>query len=103
MEEEIRNVIINPEVLVVIFMGMFMENKKAINKFTYFISIIIVVFFSIVLFIFAYNLIVYFIPPKTPDGHPIMPFKQIFLSGLISIVSTIIFSIFIYKRLLKRK
>lgn len=84
-------------------MGMFMENKKTINKFTYFISIIIIFFFSIAIFIFAYNLIVYFIPPKTPDGHPIMPFKQIFLSGLISIVLTIIFSIFIYKRFLKRK
>jgi hypothetical protein len=34
---------------------------------------------------------VYFILPKTPDRHPIMPFKQIFLSGLISIVLTIIF------------
>ena len=98
MERQIRNVIINPEVLVVIFMGMFMKNKKEINNSTYFISIII-----IAIFIFAYNLIVYFIQPKTPDGHPIMPFKQIFLSGLISIVLTIIFSIFIYKRFLKRK
>lgn len=79
-------------------MGMFMENKKSINNFTYFISIII-----IVIFIFAYNLIVYFIPSKTSDGHPIMPFKQIFLSGLISIVLTIIFAIFIYKRFSKRK
>lgn len=79
---------------------MFMENKKTIKIITYFISIIII---SIAIFIFAYNLTVHFIPPKTPDGHPIMPFKQIFLSGLISIVLTIIFSIFIYKRFLKRK
>jgi ABC-type antimicrobial peptide transport system permease subunit len=78
-----------------------MENKKVKNILTYFISIIIVIIFSIILFIFAYNILIYFIPPKTPDGHPVMPFKQMFLSGLISIVLTIVFSIFIYKRFLK--
>jgi ABC-type antimicrobial peptide transport system permease subunit len=83
-------------------MVMFMENKKAKNILTYFISIIIVIIFSIILFIFAYNILIYFIPPQTPDGHPVMPFKQIFLSGSISIVLTIIFSIFIYKRFLKK-
>jgi ABC-type antimicrobial peptide transport system permease subunit len=79
-------------------MVMFMENKKAINKF---VGFILMVLFSVILFIITYNLIMYFIPPRTPDGHQIMPFKQIFLSGLISIILSIIFSIFIYKRLSK--
>lgn len=77
---------------------MFMENKKVINKF---IGFILIVLFSVILFIITYNLIMYFIPPRTPDGYQVMPFKQIFFSGLISIFLSIIFSIFIYKRLLK--
>ena len=65
---------------------MFMENKKIKNLRNYFISTIISIFLSAILFVFIYNILVYFIPPKTPDGHPVMPFKQIFVSGFLSII-----------------
>jgi ABC-type antimicrobial peptide transport system permease subunit len=79
-------------------MVMFMENKKVMNKF---IGFILTVLFSVILFIVTYNIMMYFSPPITPDGHQVMPFKQIFFSGLVSIILSIIFSIFIYKRLSK--
>lgn len=80
---------------------MFMENKKIKNLRNFFISTIIAIFLSAILFIFMCNIFMYFIPPKTPDGHPVMPFKQIFLSGFLSIIFLIIFFKLINNRLKK--
>lgn len=69
---------------------------------TILISIAISTLLFIVFTVIFYNIVVYFYPPITEDGHRYMPISQIVRSIFMSLALSVICFIFCVKKLKKR-